>query len=152
MAASLYLPTASFSFRFLRLAQKNRANGKWQIVFFDRSDGGKDDQNKEIPRTTSYIWTSPTCRINSRVNCMCGTRVNVLLKSPETQTIIPVQHVQGVMPRFHHFGPWPLSQDTDIKVYKKTYSAFSCTPYLSLELRTGSKLSFLPLNGPSARR
>jgi hypothetical protein len=32
--ASLYMPASSFIIRFLRLAQKNRANGKWQNCVF----------------------------------------------------------------------------------------------------------------------
>jgi hypothetical protein len=34
IAASLYLPASYFSFRVLRLAQKKRANGKWQKSCF----------------------------------------------------------------------------------------------------------------------
>jgi hypothetical protein len=30
IVASLYLPASYLSFRIIRLAQKNRANGKWQ--------------------------------------------------------------------------------------------------------------------------
>jgi hypothetical protein len=53
---------------------------------------------------------------------------------------------KGGSTRFHHFGPWPLSQDPDVKFTRKLFlNNF-------LELKTGSKLSSLPSNGPSARR
>jgi hypothetical protein len=42
--------------------------------------GGEDDQNKIFSGRTSKIWTSATCRNSSRVNCMCGSRVNVFRK------------------------------------------------------------------------
>jgi hypothetical protein len=38
---------------------------------------------------TSQIWTSGTCRNSSVwINCMCGSRDNVLQKSPGTQSIV----------------------------------------------------------------
>jgi hypothetical protein len=49
-------------------------------------------------------------------------------------------------------GPLPLSRVADVQFTLKLFSTFSCTPYLSLKLETGSKLSFLPSNGPFARR
>jgi hypothetical protein len=68
--ASLHLPASFFRFRILRLAQKmERIN----IVFFGRSDGGQDDQNKRFPQLSSQMWTSATCRNNSRVNCISAT-------------------------------------------------------------------------------
>jgi hypothetical protein len=36
--------------------------------------GDQDNLNSDSTRRTRYIWTSGTCRINSRVNCMGGTR------------------------------------------------------------------------------
>jgi hypothetical protein len=36
-------------------------------------------------------------------------------------------------------------------IHTGTFSTFSCTPYLSLELGTGSKLSFLPSQGGTPR-
>jgi hypothetical protein len=44
--------------------------------------GGKDEKNKRNPQPTSKIWTSATCRNSSHVNCMCGTRDNVLQPNP----------------------------------------------------------------------
>jgi hypothetical protein len=60
--------------------------------------------------------------------------------------------LQGGSTRFHHFGPWPFSQDADIQFPQKSISTLRCTPYLSKELGTGIKLLFLPSHGPSARR
>jgi hypothetical protein len=70
-AASLYLPASSFILRILRLAQKME---RIKIVFFDRSDGDKDDQNKRFAGRTSKKWTSATCSNNSHVNCMSEFR------------------------------------------------------------------------------
>jgi hypothetical protein len=47
-AASLYLLASYITFRILRQAQKNRANGKWQNMFWGRSDRGEDNLNKGI--------------------------------------------------------------------------------------------------------
>jgi hypothetical protein len=44
-----------------------------------------------------------------------------------------------------------VSSSTE-QIHTGTFSTFSCTPYLTLKFGTGSKLSFLLSNGPSARR
>jgi hypothetical protein len=51
---------------------------------------GQDNLNNGFQCETIQIWTSATCRNSSRVNCMCGSRDNVLQKSPGTQAIPPV--------------------------------------------------------------
>jgi hypothetical protein len=71
MAESLYLLSSHSSFRFLRLTKKIE---RTKILFFGRSDGGQEHPNKDIPRTIRQILTSGTCGIDSRVNCMCGSR------------------------------------------------------------------------------
>jgi hypothetical protein len=43
---------------------------------------GQDNLNKGFSYTTSKIWTSATCRNNSRVNCMSKSRDNVLQPNP----------------------------------------------------------------------
>jgi hypothetical protein len=48
IVALLYSPASYFSFRIIRQSKMNRANGKWQIVFFDRSVKGQDNLNKAI--------------------------------------------------------------------------------------------------------
>jgi hypothetical protein len=50
--------------------------------------------------------------------------------------LIQVTKQLGVLTRSHHFDPWPLSKDADVK-FTKTLFRYSCTPYLSLELGTG---------------
>jgi hypothetical protein len=49
IVASLYLPASYFSYRFLRLAQKNRANGNGKNDVFGRSDEGQDSLDKAFP-------------------------------------------------------------------------------------------------------
>jgi hypothetical protein len=41
--------------------------------------------------------------------------------------------------RFHHFVLWPLSQDAELQL---TNSTFSCTPYVSVELKRGRNHHF----------
>jgi hypothetical protein len=64
--------------------------------------------------------------------------------------------IQGVLNRsqdiFFGGGSVAITSSCRRTANMKTFSTFSCTPYLSLEFRTGSKLSFLPSNGTSARR
>jgi hypothetical protein len=49
MDESLYLLSSHSSFKFLRLTKKIE---RIKIVFFGRSDGGRDNLNKDIPRAS----------------------------------------------------------------------------------------------------
>jgi hypothetical protein len=63
-------------------------------------------------------------------------------------------YIQGVSTTSHDIcvGVRGHCLDADAQLIWRKKISFSCTPYLSLDLETGSKWSFLPSNGPSARR
>jgi hypothetical protein len=51
---------------------------RWWLAVRGWPLGGQDNLNKKSPHTTSQIWTSATCRNNSRMHCMCESRYVVL--------------------------------------------------------------------------
>jgi hypothetical protein len=88
--------------------------------------GGQDKPIKQFPSTKSQIWTSGTCRNSSRVNCMSGSRDNVLQPNTWDQGNKPCT---GALPT----SPWSVAIISRSRhtIQMETVTACSCSPYLT---------------------
>jgi hypothetical protein len=108
---------------------------------------GLFDYSKNVRKdnlTPAYSPVSDRRRLTALVKVHWARRVQA-----------PMSLITGVIiwvPGLFLGGSLAIISSCRRTVNMKTFSTFSYTPYLSFELKTGSKLSFLPSNGTSARR